>query len=294
MAGAPDAPLLQSLNIGFVGAGRLATALGLSLARAGLRVTGVASSRRSSARTVAAQIPGCEVRAAQDIADSCDLVFVTTSDGAIAEATGALRWRAGMACVHCSGATEVAALASAQRDGAAIGGFHPMQTFVDPLAAVSSLPGSTITIEADAPLDATLVALAERLGCRVNRLPPGMRGRYHAASGYPSHFINALFGEAAAIWTSWGGSEASALEALLPLARGTLASIEATGIAAGMPGPVSRGDVGSIEKHVAALSPLGQPTTDFYRMMCSRTVALALAAGRIDPATAERIGRLLE
>ncbi|MGQ0652443.1 MAG: DUF2520 domain-containing protein, partial [Betaproteobacteria bacterium] len=44
-----------------------------------------------------------------------------------------------------------------------------------------------------------LVALAERLGCRVNRLPPGARARYHAAAGYASQFINVLLREASKI-----------------------------------------------------------------------------------------------
>ena len=276
--GASLAARLPALRIGFVGAGRLGTALAWSLAGAGLRVAAVANPTRAKAQALAARIAGCEVSSPQELAQSAQ----------------AVRWRAGSAVVHCSGATEVDALACAEHDGAYIGGFHPMQTFGDPAAAVESLPGSTITIEAREPLDATLVALAARLGCRVNRLPPGMRGRYHAAAGYTSQFINALFAEAAAIWQSWGATEAAALEALLPLAHGTLASIRSAGIAAGMPGPVSRGDVASVEKHIAALSDLGDHTTGFYRTQCASTIALALAAGGIDEATANRIRGALD
>lgn len=285
---------LGALRIGFIGAGRLGTALAWSLAGAGLRVVGVASSTRAKAQVLAARIAGCEVSSPQELAQTCDLVFITTPDGAIAQSAQAVRWRAGSAVVHCSGATEVNALAGAERDGALIGGFHPMQTFGDPAAAVVSLPGSTITIEAREPLDATLVALASRLGCRINRLPPGMRGRYHAAAGYASQFINALFAEAATIWQSWGATEVAALDALLPLAHGTLASIRSVGIAAGMPGPVSRGDVTSVDKHIAALSELGDGTAGFYRVMCASTVPLALAAGSIDEATANRIRGALD
>lgn len=292
--GASLAARLQALRIGFVGAGRLGTALAWSLAGAGLRVAAVANPTRAKAQALAARIAGCEVSSPQELAQTCDLVFITTPDSAIAQSAQAVRWRAGSAVVHCSGATEVDALACAEHDGAYIGGFHPMQTFGDPAAAVESLPGSTITIEAREPLDATLVALAARLGCRVNRLPPGMRGRYHAAAGYTSQFINALFAEAAAIWQSWGATEAAALEALLPLAHGTLASIRSAGIAAGMPGPVSRGDVASVEKHIAALSDLGDHTTGFYRTQCASTIALALAAGGIDEATANRIRGALD
>lgn len=241
-----------------------------------------------NAERLAAPIDGCRVASLQDVVDACDLVFVTTPDGLIADTAAQARWRSGVYAVHCSGATEVAALASAQQAGALIGGFHPMQTFGDPAAAVRSLPGCTITIEAEEPLNATLVALAERLECRVNRLPPGMRARYHAAAGYTSQFINALFREASKIWQSWGATEEDAVRALLPLARGTLESIDSAGVAAGMPGPVSRGDVVTVEKHVHALEGLGPEVMEFYRLLCDRTIPLGFQNGAIDEKTAAR------
>ena len=287
-------PPADKLRIGFVGAGRLGKALAWSLARAGLSVTAVASVTLTSARALAAPIPGCVTTEAQVVVDGCDLVYITTPDGAIATTTAALRWRSGMAAVHCSGVTEVDALRAARDQGAGIGGFHPMQTFGDPAAAVASLPGSTITIEAEEPLNATLVALVGQLDCRVNRLPPGMRARYHASAGFTSQFINALFAEAARVWESWGATEAEALQAMLPMARGTLASIESAGIAQGMPGPVSRGDVGSVEKHVAALAALSAHSLDFYRTLCASTIPLAVERGSINQATAHRLREILK
>ncbi|MDE2453794.1 MAG: DUF2520 domain-containing protein [Burkholderiales bacterium] len=284
---------IDSLRIGFIGAGRLGQALAWSLAAQGLKVVAAASQRRTSAQALAAPIPGCRVDAAQALVDDCDLVFLTTPDAAIEPSVAALRWRAGVAVVHCSGVTEVAALASAAAAGAQVGGFHPMQTFGDPAVAARSLPGCTITIEAGEPLDATLVALAERLQCRTNRLPPGMRARYHAAAGYTSQFINVLFADAERLWRSWGASEAQAVDALLPLARGTLAAIEAAGIARAMPGPVSRGDLASIEKHLQALVPFGDEACARYRILCRATVPLAQERGAIDAQIARRFEDLL-
>ena len=299
----------MDLNIGFIGAGRLGKALAWSFTAAGLPVTAVASGSANSrnpsdptsgstigstsARELADAIPGCEAMAAQAVVDCCDLIFLATPDSAITSACAALRWHPGVSVVHCSGVTEVDALQAARDQGAAIGGFHPMQTFGDPAAAVASLPGSTITIEAEEPLNATLVALVGQLGCRVNRLPPGMRARYHASAGFTSQFINALFAEAARVWESWGATEAEALQAMLPMARGTLASIESAGIARGMPGPVSRGDVGSVEKHVAALAGLSEHSLNFYRTLCGSTIPLALERGSINQDTASRLRDVL-
>lgn len=286
---------VEGLRIGFIGAGRTGQALALALDRAGLRIAAVASARCASAQRIAARLRDCEALTAQQVAERCDLVFITTPDAAIEPTASALVWRAGAGVVHCSGATEVdAALALAAAAGAAIGGFHPMQTFADPDAAAQSLPGCTITIEArDAALDARLVAIAERLGCAVNRLPAGMRARYHAAAGYASQFVNVLLAEAARVWASWGASEADTVRALLPLVRGTLAAIESAGIAKGMPGPVSRGDVETVAKHVAALAALDAATNESYRLLCGRTVGLALARGAIDEATADKLRAML-
>jgi len=115
-----------------------------------------------------------------------------------------------------------------------------------------------------------------------------MRGRYHAAAGYTSQFINAPFAKASKIWQSWGATEEDAMGALLPLARGTLASIESAGVADGMPGPVSRGDIGSIEEHGAAPSPLGPDVIEFYRVVCDRTTPLGMRRGPIDAQAAMR------
>lgn len=284
---------LDGVRIGFIGCGRLAKALAWHSARRGLRVAAAASRLRAEAEDLAQRVPGCAVLDAQEVANRCDLVFVTTPDEAIRAAAEAVRWRAGSHVVHCSGATEVSDLAKAAADGAHIGGFHPLQTFGDPEAAAQSLPGCTVTIEAAEPLDTLLVALAQQLGCAVNRLPPGARPLYHAAAGYTSQFVNALLLEAAAMWQSWGASEAAAVQALLPLVRGTVASIGQAGLAMGMPGPVSRGDVASVRKHVRALETFDPQRLPLYRELCERTVLLALDGCRIDAATAERVRAVL-
>ena len=169
-------------RIGFIGAGRVAKGLAWGLAQSGQRVLAAASRSLDSAAQLAARIPGCAALAdAQHVVERSDMVFVTVPDDAIAAVAASLQWRAGLAVVHCSGATEVSALASAARAGALIGGFHPLQLFADPEVALAGLPGCTIAIEAEAPLLPRLEGLAQALRCRSIRLPAGCRPRYHAA-----------------------------------------------------------------------------------------------------------------
>lgn len=282
-----------SLKIGVIGPGRLGRALAWSLAGRGCCVHAVAGRTPAGAAVLAARIEGCLILPAQGLAEQCDLIFVTTPDDAIRATAESVRWRAGTGVAHCSGATELDALAKATADGALAGGFHPMQSFADSATATRTLPGCVITIEAAEPLNRVLVGLARHLGCRVNQLPPGVRARYHAAAGYASQYVNVLLAEAARIWRSWGASEAEALQALVPLVRGTLSSIEAAGLARGMSGPVSRGDAATVAKHLASLVTLDEATAALYRELCLRSVTLARDAGDIDADESDEIRRVI-
>ena len=279
----------EHARLAFIGAGRLASGLALAFAAGGLKVSAVASRSAASAGAFAGRIAGCHVMNGQQAADCADVVFITTPDDAIAAVTAGLRWRAGQAVVHCSGVTEVAALSPAAAAGALTGGFHPMQAFTDPQAALASLPGCTISIEAaDMALTQLLESIAGRIGCRSIRLPPGCRARYHASGGYAAQFVNVLLREATDIWRTFGVAEEDAVRALLPLLRGTLSSIEHGGVAGGMPGPVSRGDAGTIRRHVEDLHKVGDATLDFYCELARRTVSLAVEQG-LSP---EKVGEL--
>jgi len=283
----------EALRLGFIGTGRLATTLARSMAQCGLAVTMVANRSPDAARQLAQAIAGCKSATPQEVAAGCDLIFITTIDGAIAATADGLAWRADSAVVHCSGVTEVSVLAKPAQDGALTGGFHPLQSFGTVEAALRSLPGCTITIEAPAALDALLSQIAIRLQCRVNHLPPGARARYHASAGYASQFVHVLLREASQVWQSWGASEEDAVAALLPLLRGTLASLQSAGLAGGLPGPVSRGDIDSVARHVAALSALDPALLALYQLLCARSIPLGLERGGINAAQAARLRVLL-
>jgi predicted short-subunit dehydrogenase-like oxidoreductase (DUF2520 family) len=183
--------------------------------------------------------------------------------------------------VHCSGATEIATLAPAAAQGALTGGFHPMQTFADPQAALASLPGCTISIEAPEPLHTCLETLASRLECRSITLPAGARVLYHASGAYASQYVVALLAEAVKIWASFGVGEEDAIKALLPLLRGTAAAVGQAGLVQGMPGPVSRGDTDTVRRHLEALAVFDPAAASLYRTLALRTVPLADARGAL-------------
>ena len=283
-----------SPRIGFIGAGRVAKGLAWGMAQGGQQVAAVASRSPDSAVQLAARVAGCRATEdAQEVVDTCDLVFVTVPDDAIASVAAGLRWRSEVAAIHCSGATELAALGPAALAGAKTGGFHPLQLFADPEVALAGLAGCTISVEADAPLLQQLEILAQALHCRTIRMPPGCRARYHAAAHYAAGFVITLLNEAAQLWQSFGIEREDTIRALLPLLRGTAASIERSGLAQGLAGTYSRGDLGTLEKHLAAFDGVGADALHLYCELALRSIPLGLERGGYDEHRAELMRALL-
>ena len=188
------------MNIGVIGPGRVGGGLARLLAERGYAAPAVAGRTPERAQNLAASLPACEAVPAQEVADTCDLVFITTPDSAIAAVARAVSWRPGQGVVHCSGALPAAALAMVEKFGALPGAFHPLQTLPDAQAACANLPGSFVAIEAAEPLLGRLTAIADALGCAWGYVPPASRPAYHAAAVLVSNYTVALAHAGVELW----------------------------------------------------------------------------------------------
>lgn len=286
--------MAASERIAFIGTGRVAQAIALGLQRAGRSVAALSNRNLSAAKRLATQLPGCTAYAdAQAAVDAADLVFLTVPDDVIAEVAQSLRWRRGMAVVHCSGATELDALYSAASQGAAIGALHPLQGFSDPQIALNSLPGCAACIEAEEPLFTQLGELAQALGMRPFALPAGARALYHLSGSYAASFIAVLLHEAAEIWQGFGLSREQAFASLLPLAQSSLISIAQQGPLQALTGPISRGDAGTLDKHLKALRTHKADSLALYAELAEKSIALARQRG-LPEETLLRMQQILE
>lgn len=284
----------QFQAIGFIGAGRIAIALATAMDRAGFSITAVASKSPESAKGLAAQIAGCRAMLApKEVVEACDLVFLTVPDDAIAAVAAALPWRGGKGAVHCSGVLSLEALNSAKEQGADIGALHPFQTFPAGLDATVWLPGSVFAVEATGELTDLLEEIVQGLGGHAVSVAARDKPLYHAAAVVSCGFIIAMLEVACDLWETIGFTRKEALEGVLPLALGTLRSVEALGTHAAATGPVMRADVGTVRKHLVALEERGSTVLPLYREASLQLVSIAVKRGSISKGQAREIGQLL-
>lgn len=282
-------------RLGFVGPGTAGAALARGLASVGYRVPAIFGRNAERAARLAGDIAGAQaVTSAQQVVDAVDVAFLTVPDDAIQAVAERLTWAPGKSAVHCSGATSLDVLEHATTQGASVGAFHPLQTFASPEQAESNLPGSAFAIEAsDDALAESLSSMARALGGRPLILRGG-KALYHASAVIACNYLVALLDAAAGLWEGLGLTKDEGLHALLPLVRGTIENLDAIGLPNALTGPVSRGDVGTIDRNIAALSEHDPETAALYVELARRTIPIARAKGTLTEPDAKRLLEYLE
>jgi len=282
------------LKLGFIGAGTVGTALSARLSGMGYPIVAVSSRSRASAQNLAQAVNGCRVFDSQGVADNAELIFITTPDDAIAQVASQIKWHPGQGVVHCSGADSADILQPAKKLGAQVGVFHPLQTFASVKQAMENIPGSTFALEAEEPLLKTLKEMATALGGNWVELKAGDKVLYHAAAVIACNYMVTLIKLATDLWQTFDVPPQKATKALLPLLRGTIHNVETVGIPQCLTGPIARGDVGTIKKHLDALEQTAPHLVSTYRELGLQTIPIAVAKGRIDKNQAEELRVILQ
>jgi len=281
-------------NIGFIGAGMTGTALATRLWQRGYPIAAVNSRSLGSAKRLASFVRDCTVcDGPQQVADLASVVFITTPDDIISDIAAGIRWRPGQVAVHCSGVHSIDILEPASRSGAHACCLHPLQTFAGIEEAINNISGSTFALEGDEAGLAVAREMAQALEGNIILLKAGDKVTYHIAAVTLSNYLVALMKTSADLWQSFGIPQEEAVKALLPLLKGTVRNIERVGIPGCLTGPIARGDVETVRKHVTALGKGQSEKMDIYRVMGMKTLEIALAKGRISLETAEEIRNLL-
>jgi predicted short-subunit dehydrogenase-like oxidoreductase (DUF2520 family) len=281
--------------IGFVGAGVTGTALACQLWQQGYSVVAVNSRSLSSSERLAARVNGCTVcQTPQQVADMAQAVFITTPDDIISDIANTLTWHPGQILLHCSGVHSIDILEKARKFGANVACLHPLQTFASIEEAISNIAGSTFALEGDEAALDIVREMALTLRGNIIMLRAGDKVLYHASAVMLSNYLVTLMKTAADLWQPLGIRQDQAVKALLPLLKGTVNNIERVGIPGCLTGPIARGDVETVKKHLASLEKMYPACLDTYKMLGSKTVSIALAKGRLSVETAQEIEALLQ
>jgi len=266
-----------------LGAGRAGRGLSRALRASGVDVIGLHGRRVELEPDVvtAGALPAAAGHAA--------VILVAVRDGQLDDALGELaaaRPGPGAVILHASGSAEPAGLAALRALGHPCGTFHPLVPLADPARASELLRGAWIGTDGDAAAIEAAEHLAARLGAHVLRIPAGEKAAYHAAAVFASNFPTVLAAVAARLLVNVGIREEDAWGAVRALMRGAVANLDSATAARALTGPIARGDVETVRRHLAALAA-DPATRALYTTLSLAAVELARRGGTSEPALGE-------
>jgi predicted short-subunit dehydrogenase-like oxidoreductase (DUF2520 family) len=196
------------------------------------------------------------------------LVWLCVPDGAIASAAQELAhladWK-GKIALHSSGALGSEELAALRQRGAHVASAHPLMTFVRGSAPL--LSGVPFALEGDPDAVQAAKRIVRDLGGRSFLLKASRKHAYHAWSTFASPLLLVLLATMEDVAKVAGLDQKHARRGLLPIARQTLENYAALGAENAFSGPIIRGDVDTVARHLEVLQKIPE----------ARDVYLALA-----------------
>lgn len=281
-------------RIGIIGVGKVGTAFGVRLAEQGFPIAGAMDILPHESARFAQSVPGCTVYdTAQSLADDMDFIFITTPDDVIGIVAAEVKWRSGQTVIHCSGANSTAVLSPARQNGCHVGCMHPCNSFASIEQSLENLPGSTFTLEAEEPVLSDLKRFVESLNGKWMKLQEQDKALYHASVCIACNYFYTLVHLATDLWKHFDISQADAVAASMPILKGTLNNIEHVGFPGCLTGPIARGDVSTIRKHIEALEEREPRLVPLYKSLGLETIPIGLAKGTLAQDKAEELTKLL-
>lgn len=243
-------------TITIIGAGAVGSAVARAARRKRIHVSGIYSAGGRSAIVLGRKVGAVEKGRLSQGAQYDGLVIIAVPDSRIAavsreisRSTGSLR-RA--VFLHTSGALESSELNVLKNNGASIGSLHPMQTF--PSRSKSSVRDIWWSIEGDARAVREGKRFVKMLDGNIFVIPKKAKVLYHTAGVFASNYLVTLMSIVEELAHEIKIPRNDIWKIYLPIVQMTLENVRKTSPARALTGPIARGDVKTVTKHIKALS----------------------------------------
>nr|WP_202025911.1 DUF2520 domain-containing protein [Rhodococcus sp. MS16] len=276
------------MTVGIVSAGRVGTAVGAALERAGHIVGACSAVSAASVARAAKRLPDSEILPAADVAARSELLILAVPDDQLADlvkglaATNAVK--PGTLVAHTSGANGISILAPLTELGALPLAIHPAMTFTGHDEDTARLSSACFGITAADDIGYAIAqSLVLEIGGEPVRVREENRALYHAALAHGSnHLVTLVVDAVEALRASLQGDEllgqqlidgdpgGVAERVLQPLLSAALDNALRRGPSA-LTGPVARGDAAAVETHLRVLTDLDPELAAGYRAMSLRS-----------------------
>lgn len=243
-------------SVTIIGAGAVARSIALALFYGGVKIDGIYSLHGNSAELLARKVKARVFGRITDISSVAGVTVLCVPDGSISSTAGLIAKQCTnlkhKVIIHTSGALSSNELGILKKRGASVGSFHPMQTF--PKNRNTQLKDVWIAIEGERRALHAGRELAKILGAHTFAISKEAKVLYHTAGVFAANYLVTLLSAVEQIAKEIDIPRKNLWNIYTPIIEQTLSNVIATSPEEALTGPIARGDLGTVTKHVRALS----------------------------------------
>ena len=169
---------------------------------------------------------------------------------------------------------------------------HPLQTFASSKFNANPFQGITVSIEGESDAVNMAKQITVDLGGSSVTILTEAKTLYHASAVVASNFLVTLLDLAIRLIGEAGVDRQDAFNLLKPLIEGTLSNIEKVGARDALTGPIVRGDVKTVEKHIEEIGLKRPELLMLYKTLAFYTIDIAVARGAISESSVQELKRI--
>jgi Rossmann-like domain./Domain of unknown function (DUF2520). len=241
------------VKVGFIGAGKVGTGVGILLSNSSIKVSGYLSRNLSSSLKASSLTNSNAFLKYEDIINASDVIIISTKDDSICSIVEKiLKYKKlinNKIFAHLSGSISIDVLKPLKEYGYTMV-LHPVQTCPSIESAVSLLPESYFTVEGDDIAVDAGINIVKAIGAKPIVIHGINKPLYHVSCVVASNYLVTLVKAANELLKASGFPTEKYPDLLLPLIRGTLKNISERGCDASLSGPIARCDIDTIKKHI--------------------------------------------
>jgi predicted short-subunit dehydrogenase-like oxidoreductase (DUF2520 family) len=286
------------MHIGFIGAGKVGTSLGIYYKEKGFQISGYCSRSIDSGILSATRTQSKYYCTLGQLVVDSDLLFITTTDDQIENVVTQLcsdtKLRSGQLIIHTSGALPSTILSPTKAFGCFIYSMHPLQAFADLDKSVADLSNTYFCLEGDEERISILEDILIACKNTYFKLKPEQKTLYHASACMLSNYLVTLIHNSLLLMEDIQIDSSTAFKAMLPLISSTIQNVLEFGTKDALTGPIARGDVRTVKKQLETISFSSKAQLNLYSCMAKETLKLAMLSKLKDSTEADELNILIE
>lgn len=263
------------MKLGFIGAGSVGTSLGLYFKERGVHITGYYSRTKASAQYAASLTGSYQYNDIASLLEECNMVWITTNDDAIEDVAKQIERISLLnkkSFVHASGLLTSALFESLSKQGHAICSAHPLMAFSAVELSVKMLANCSFFIEGNERGLEEMSQLFNKIGNKFVVIEEKDKIAYHAGAVIASNYLVTLIHKANQAFALADIDETDLQSALNVLLNSALENISQAKPQDALTGPIKRGDMQTVAKHLMVLESYEPELAKFYRYMALETM----------------------